>query len=278
MKNILNQLIQLQELDFALAEGRAATTKMPLKQLEDATALALRKLPEEVAARYQRLRQRQPLAVVPLTHGTCPPCGIALPPALINAVRAAEQLQNCPHCGRFLYFPETTARLPRQARNNDRPAAAGIARFSAPALMLPKLAGTTPKEVVRELAELMATQGFIEDANTVTELALRREAIVSTAVEHGLAFPHVRNVEGGGLTFAVGLKEKGIQCGAPDERLTKIVFLMVIPTAASAFYLRLLAGLVKTFDEADARKALLECEKPDAMWKALGKLTRLTIP
>jgi mannitol/fructose-specific phosphotransferase system IIA component (Ntr-type) len=278
MKNILNQLIQLQELDFALAEGRAATSKMPLQQLEEATAQTLRKLPDEVAARYQRLRQRHPLAVVPLTHGTCPPCGIALPPALINAVRAAEQIQNCPHCGRFLYFPETTARQPRKAVDKDRPAAAGIARFSSPALMLPKLTGTTPEAVVRELAELMAGKGFVEDANTVAELALRREAIVSTAVEHGLAFPHVRNVEGGGLTFAVGLKEKGLPFGAPDERLTKIVFLIVIPTAASAFYLRLLAGLVKTFAETDARNSLLECEKPDAMWKILGKLTRLTIP
>jgi mannitol/fructose-specific phosphotransferase system IIA component (Ntr-type) len=278
MKNVLNQLIQLQELDFALAEGRAATTKMPLKQLEEATAAALRQLPEDVAARYQRLRQRHPLVVVPVAHGTCPPCGMALPPALINAVRAAEQIQTCPHCGRFLYFPAAMARRPQQARDHDRPAAAGIARFSSPALMLPKLTGTTAAEAIGELAEVMARQGFVEDAGTVAELALRREAIVSTAVEHGLAFPHVRDVEGGGLAFAVGLKEKGIPFGAPDGKLTKIVFLIVIPTAASAFYLRLLAGLVKTFGETDARKALLECEKPDAMWKALGKLTRLTIP
>ena len=80
------------------------------------------------------------------------------------------------------------------------------------------------------------------------------------------------------MTFAVGLKERGLEFGAPDERLTKIVFLIVIPTAASAFYLRLLAGLVKTFAETDTRNALLECEKPDAMWKLLSKLTRLTIP
>ena len=62
----------------------------------------------------------------------------------------------------------------------------------------------------------MGEGGFVEDTATVTELALRRRAIVSTAVEHGLAFPHVRDVEGGGLTFAVGLKEKGLDFGATE--------------------------------------------------------------
>ena len=144
--------------------------------------------------------------------------------------------------------------------------------------MVPKLAATTREEVVSELAQVLAAGEFIEDAATVTELALRREAIVSTAVEHGLAFPHVRDVEGGGLTFAVGMKEKGISFGEHEGHLSKMFFFIVIPTPATAFYLRLLAGLVRTFDSADARKALLECEKPDQMWKTLVKLTRETIP
>ena len=131
---------------------------------------------------------------------------------------------------------------------------------------------------MRELADLLAAKGFVEDATTVVELALRREAVVSTAVDHGLAFPHVRDVEGGGLTFAVGLKEKGLDFGATDGKLTKVVFLIVIPSAASAFYLRLLAGLVKTLEDTDARKSLLDCDSPEAMWKALTKLTRSAIP
>jgi mannitol/fructose-specific phosphotransferase system IIA component (Ntr-type) len=128
------------------------------------------------------------------------------------------------------------------------------------------------------LAQTLAKQGYIENADVVTDLALKREAIIGTAVEHGLAFPHVRDVEGGGLTLALGLKEKGLNFGAPDEKLTKIIFLIVIPAPASAFYLRLLAGLVRTFAETEARKTLLECETPAQMWKVLTKLTRATIP
>ena len=137
---------------------------------------------------------------------------------------------------------------------------------------------TTREEVISELAKALGEGGFVEDTATVTELALRREAIVSTAVEHGLAFPHVRDVEGGGLTFAVGLKEKGIDFGATGDHLSKIFFFIVIPTPATAFYLRLLAGLVRTFESTEARKALLDSDKPDEMWKTLTKLTKDTVP
>lgn len=278
MKNILNQLIQLQELNFAKEEQKASNSKMPLAQLEKSIAEIRAQLPPEVADRYDRLQKHYPLAVVPLAGGSCSRCGLAVPAAVVNATKASEQLQHCPHCGRFLYFPDTVARQPKKKFDGKRPVEVGIARFSAPNLMVPKLAGSTREEVIGELAKVLGDGGFFEDAATVTELSLRREAIVSTAVEHGLAFPHVRDVEGGGLTFAVGLKERGIDFGAPDGHLSKIFFFIVIPTPATAFYLRLLAGLVRTFESSDARKTLLDCDTPDDMWKTLVKLTRETVP
>ncbi|HUJ11746.1 MAG TPA: PTS sugar transporter subunit IIA [Verrucomicrobiae bacterium] len=277
MKSILNQLIQLQELNFAMEEQKASKSKMPLTQLEKSIAEIRQQLPPEVSERYDRLQKRYPLAVIPLAHGSCSRCGLAVPPALVNAVKAGEQLQNCPHCGRFLFFPDTVVRQPKKQRV-ERPIQTGIARFSDSKLMVPKLAATTREEVVGELARVLGENGFIEDPAAVTELALRREAIMGTAMEHGLAFPHVRDVEGGGLTFAVGLKSRGLEFGSLDEHLSKIFFFIVIPTPATAFYLRLLSGLVRTFESTEARNALLACDDSENMWKTLTKLTRETIP
>lgn len=278
MNNILNQLIQLQELNFAKEEQKASNSPMPLEQLEKSITEIRAKLPPEVSDRYDRLQKHYPLAVVPLSNGSCSRCGLAVPIAVVNAAKAGEQLQYCPHCGRFLFFPDTVARQPKKKLDAKRPVEVGIARFSAPTLMVPKLAATTREEVIGELAKLLGDGGFVEDAATVTELALRREAIVSTAVEHGLAFPHVRDVEGGGLTFAVGLKEKGIKFGAHEDHLSKIFIFIVIPTAATAFYLRLLAGMVRTFESTEARKEILDCDSPEQMWKTLVKLTKSTVP
>jgi mannitol/fructose-specific phosphotransferase system IIA component (Ntr-type) len=169
------------------------------------------------------------------------------------------------------------ARQQAKKTSGDKMLPKGIARFSDEALMIPRLKAETREEALAELAGAMAVAGFIENADSVCELALKREAMISTALESGLAFPHVRNVEGGGLTLALGLKPKGLAFGAPDGKLTKIVFLMVIPTPSSAFYLRLLAGLVKTFADADARKSMLDAETSAEMWKTLTKLTRLTV-
>ncbi len=278
MNSILNNLIQLQELDFALAEQKAANPQAQLKQLEESIAQLRAQLPEERLSRYQRLQQKSSLAVVPLANGACSQCRVAVPPGIVNAVRAGEELQTCGHCGRFLFYQEVMPRQPKKTGGHDRLPPAGIARFSSPKLMMPKLEAKTRDEAIKELAQLLAGEGFVEEPGGLVELALYRETMVSTAVENGLAFPHVRNVEGGGLTFAVGLKEKGIDFGAPDNHLSKIIFFIVIPAPASAFYLRLLAGLVRTFSEAEGRKALLECETAETMWKTLSKLTRQTIP
>ena len=42
-----------------------------------------------------------------------------------------------------------------------------------------------------------------------------------------------------------------------------------IPTAANAFYLKLLAGLTETFMEAQAREKLLAEKEPNKLWRVL---------
>ena len=100
---------------------------------------------------------------------------------------------------------------------------------------------------------------------------------MSTAVGNGLAFPHVRSVEGGGLALALGISRKGVIFDGPDGKTVKMIFFLAIPTAASAFYLKLLSGLTTTFADPEARKALMAEKEQEKVWKALVKATRATI-
>ncbi len=97
-------------------------------------------------------------------------------------------------------------------------------------------------------------------------------------MENGLAFPHVRCVEGGALTLALGIAPKGFKFDPDGKANTRIVFFMVIPTAASAFYLKLLSGLSQVFQKAESREKLLDAQTPAQLWKALMKTTRVAIP
>ena len=115
---------------------------------------------------------------------------------------------------------------------------------------------------------------FITNADSLVSAALERERVLSTAVGEGFAFPHVRGVEGGGLTLAMGVSRKEIDWGGETVRF---VFLSAIPVAVSAFYLRLMSGLMQAFSKEANRKMVLEAEDSRQLWKALQKATRATV-
>ena len=142
--------------------------------------------------------------------------------------------------------------------------------------MVCDLKGDTTEAVIRELAEAMEANRFVSNADALVTAAMERETVFSTAMGDGLAFPHVRGVEGGGLTLALGVSKKGF---AYDDAGTKvhIVFFSAIPVAVSAFYLRLMSGLSEAFSKKENRDLLLKASSPAELWKSFMKATRYTI-
>lgn len=273
----INHLIQLQELSLIRAEQKAHRHGHRLDELDASIATLTNELPQDIQSLVSRMQKRDSIIIVPMTNGTCTGCGMRLPTSHVQAVKVSEQIQVCPICTRILYHEDSLPRNIGKAPRRTEPRKVGIARFSAPNLMIPRLKAVARDEAIAEMAEKMKEAGFIDDAPKLVEGALKREAIVSTAVDHGIAFPHVRGVEGGGLTLCLALSNKGVKFDEQDKGLTRLIFFMVIPTAASAFYLKLLAGLAETFSDAEARKALMAEETPDKLWKTLIKLTKKTI-
>jgi mannitol/fructose-specific phosphotransferase system IIA component (Ntr-type) len=277
MHPVVNHLVQLQELVLIRDETKIATAGKDLERLDRSIDGMTGELPQETRVMFEKLYNKDHTVIVSVSEGICAACGLRLPISLVQAVKLAKSILHCPSCARFLYFaPSLPKRLGAASRRSDPPKL-GIARFSAEALMLPRLKAQTAPESIHELAGLMQSAGFVDDAGKLAQEAIRREEIMSTAVEHGLAFPHVRRVEGGGLTLALGISPKGIRFSAGGKSLTRIVFFLLIPTAASAFYLKLLAGLAETFADAEQRQSLLKPEAPKELWKALVKATRATV-
>ncbi|QHI69236.1 PTS sugar transporter subunit IIA [Tichowtungia aerotolerans] len=271
--HIVKHLIQLQDLLAARAQQQAAQPKKKLEQLDKNIKVLADELSPDLRSNFMRLVQKNVEALAPVTGENCSGCGFALTKALVNNIHGGSaELSRCPNCTRILYAPDVplTRRSPR--RRWGDPVKRGVERFSAPELMLHKLKGTTGEEVLWEICENMQSEGYVEDCDALHEAALHREAIISTAMGGGMAFPHVRGVEGGGLTLSIGVSKKGIDFGGSTK--TKIFFYMVIPTAASAFYLKLLAGLTQSFSTAAEREPLLKAKSQEDLWNALIKGTR----
>lgn len=271
---LINQLIQLQELIVANMQKKASMPKARLEELEKSIRELGADLPQQVKSHYNRLLQKHPEGIVPISETNCTGCGMGLTKSLVLSVHKAEDLLRCPNCSRYLYFPDQLIERERMSRKIGEAKKTGIARFTSPELMCCGLKGKTPEEVLGELCGRLADEGFVQDRDHLLDHALQREAIVSTAVDSGLAFPHVRGVEGGGLSLAVGVHKKGIKFGGPGRTLTRLFFFAVIPTATSAFYLKLLSGLACSFREEENRALMLKAKNDEELWKALIKGTR----
>jgi mannitol/fructose-specific phosphotransferase system IIA component (Ntr-type) len=276
MDSTVNHLVQLQELTLVRAEQKAAGKDTDLAQLDASIGILTLQLADDIRLTIGKLQKRDPMFIVPMTNSVCAGCGMHLPTSLVQIVRQGHTVSSCPTCTRILFHPEASYRNEQRAPSRVGPRKIGIQRFSDVSLMIPNLEAVERDEAIREMAVRLHEKGFVDRAERLAEDAIRRENIVSTAVEHGIAFPHVRCVEGGGLTLALGMSRKGIKFGSP-RKLTRVLFFMVIPTAASAFYLKLLAGLTTTFISDEAREKLMAETTPESMWKTLCKLTRPTI-
>jgi mannitol/fructose-specific phosphotransferase system IIA component (Ntr-type) len=143
--------------------------------------------------------------------------------------------------------------------------------------MVCDLKGDTTEAVIGELAQAMSDNRFVSNPSALVEAAMERESVLSTAVGNGLAFPHVRGVEGGGLTLALGVSKKGFKYDAAGT-MVHLVFFSVIPVAVSPFYMRLMSVLAEAFSKESNRTALLSAAKsPAELWKAFMKTTRHTV-
>lgn len=275
MHPILNHVLQLQELALIRDEQKVANPGTRLEQLDQSIRTLTTQLPDDTRTHFEKLFRKDHVVIVPMTDGTCAGCGMRLPISLQQQVRMEKEACICPMCARLLYAPDAAMRRIAQQESRLAPRKVGIARFSSPSLMIPALEAATLEAAIGELATRMEHEGFIESAGVMTSEALKREAVFSTVLDHGLAVPHVRGVEGGGLALALGLSPAGLK--SAGRALTRIVILIAIPTAASAFYLKLLAGLAETFAREESRKELLAQKDADKVWKVLTKITRATI-
>lgn len=274
MKSQINLIRQLQELVLTRDEHHQTGDGSHLDSLNDSIDALQSKLDPAVSGLYSRLYKKSHITLASLSNGCCSVCGMQVPIAQVQQVKLAQHLVTCSSCGRILFADDADAAHSIADKSDRDDPKTGISRFSAEELMLPDMDAQTPQDAIGALAELMEGHKFISNANALVAAAMDRESVLSTAMEGGFAFPHVRGVEGGGLTLALGVSKQGIDW---DGEKVYVVFLSAIPVAVSAFYLRLMSGLGQTFSKKENLDLLLSAPDAASLWKALVKATRHTV-
>lgn len=279
MKEQLETLRKIQEISLARAECVAGGDPAHAERLAREMETLVSALQPRIRDLYRRLSAAKPLFMAALHNGCCSGCGMQVPAAAVRMLRIAEHPVTCATCGRLLYVNRgAVSAPPRETDANDDEISKvkGLARFSTEALMLPNVKAESAQEVIGLLASAMAKAGFVTDGDTLARLAMEREALLSTRMNDGTAVPHVRGVEGGALTFALAVLPDGVAWDDSGEKVN-FVILSAIPSAGSAFFLKLMSDLMAVFRRKASREELLSAATSAALWRTLTKATRSTI-
>ena len=105
-----------------------------------------------------------------------------------------------------------------------------------------ELKGNTKEEILKELAELVKN-GEVLDEELFYQDLLRRENAGSTALENGLAIPHVRSEHIKHFKIGVGIKKEGIDFESIDGEKTRLFVIIATPMKHNNWHLEALAKI-----------------------------------
>lgn len=113
MNRQLEMLLQLQEMMLLRKAGellQPGAEPQTYERLDERIERLRRKLPGPVIAQFDALIVAAPDAVAQLADGVCLGCHQMLPARVAAAVRYSKGLEQCDHCGRFLFCASNAPR------------------------------------------------------------------------------------------------------------------------------------------------------------------------
>jgi mannitol/fructose-specific phosphotransferase system IIA component (Ntr-type) len=143
-----------------------------------------------------------------------------------------------------------------------------LADFTSEALIIPQLQTRNMAGAIQELSHAFPRTDARWDAQKLNQAALEREQQMTTAMEFGAAFPHVRSIFCLRLQFALGRAPGPFTWGPTGSLTVQFVFLNAIPANDALGYLKLLSAMARLGKE----PALLEQFKAAANAKDLMEL------
>jgi uncharacterized protein len=64
-------------------------------------------------ARYETIRKKRGIGIVPVVNGSCRGCHMSLPPQMFNLLRSGQvSIETCPSCHRLVYAPDPPPEAP----------------------------------------------------------------------------------------------------------------------------------------------------------------------
>ena len=131
-----------------------------------------------------------------------------------------------------------------------------------------RLRSRKPANALREIVQLLAENGKIDQPEKFLEQVLAREQVHPSAVEHGVSFPHARTDLVDQIILGIGRSRAGIPFGENRVR-ARLIFVVGVPQQLVNDYLICVGTLARVVKDDAIRSALLQAESPREFLDAL---------
>jgi PTS system nitrogen regulatory IIA component len=131
------------------------------------------------------------------------------------------------------------------------------------------LASHAKRDVLAEMAHHLVAAEPGLDEQRLLDVLLERERLQSTGIGEGVAIPHGKLPGLKRLIASFARSRAGVDFESIDGLRTQLFFLLVVPEHSGGQHLKALARISRFFRDAAFRKALLEAERIEDVFRSI---------
>ena len=136
--------------------------------------------------------------------------------------------------------------------------------------VFPELVSTTKPDVLKEISEKVAEAVPRLNAQRLSETLAEREGICSTAIDSGVAIPHVKLLDIPDITIAFARSEDGVDFDSLDGERTHLFAVLITPeNCPMETRVKLLARLSRILGQNDLRPKLVASKEASDIYNLL---------
>jgi len=126
--------------------------------------------------------------------------------------------------------------------------------------------------ILFELVDIMDVNTHIGNRNKLLIDFINREKRATTAIGHGIAFPHIRSKHARNFTMGFARSTKGYDFDSPDGELTHLFFFMTAPPYDDDLYLKVFKALAEMLQYESFREELMSAQSPGEIIRVIKSM------
>ncbi|MDB5981128.1 MAG: IIA-like nitrogen-regulatory protein PtsN [Pseudomonas sp.] len=138
-----------------------------------------------------------------------------------------------------------------------------------PGRSLVNMPGVSKKHVLEQIADLVSREVTYLDSRDVYEALIAREKLGSTGFGNGIAIPHCRLSGCEGPISALVHLQHPIDYDAIDGAPVDLLFVLLVPEAATDAHLELLRQIAGMLDRKEVREKLRHAHSNEALYQVV---------